>query len=157
MITTAISHPGLVLIAGAALLALLRGTPRTAVALAAPLAALVLAWQVPEGVHLRAQFLGLEVTPFVADKLSRLFALIFALMAFAGALFALNQERKLELPAAFLYAGSAIGVVLAGDLVTVFLFWEAMAIGSTLVLWSAATTAAYRASMRYLMVHLFGG
>jgi multicomponent Na+:H+ antiporter subunit D len=32
-----------------------------------------------------------------------------------------------------------------------------MAIGSTLVLWSAATPAAYRASMRYLMVHLFGG
>jgi multicomponent Na+:H+ antiporter subunit D len=32
-----------------------------------------------------------------------------------------------------------------------------MAIGSTLVLWSAATPTAYRASMRYLMVHLLGG
>jgi multicomponent Na+:H+ antiporter subunit D len=82
---------------------------------------------------------------------------IFALMAFAGALFALNQARRLELPAAFLYAGAAIGVTLAGDLVTVFVYWEVMAIGSTLVLWSAATPAAYRASMRYLMVHLFGG
>jgi multicomponent Na+:H+ antiporter subunit D len=77
-------------------------------------------------------------------------------MAFAGALFALNQKSRLELPAAFLYAGAAIGVVLAGDLMTVFVFWELMAIGSTLVIWSAGATA-YRASVRYLMVHLFGG
>ena len=46
--------------------------------------------------------------------------------------------------------------MLAGDLVTVFVFWELMAIGSTLVVWSAGD-AAYRASMRYLMVHLLGG
>jgi multicomponent Na+:H+ antiporter subunit D len=157
MTTIAISHPGLILIASAALLALLRGAPRTAVALAAPLVALLLAWQVPEGVHWRTQFLGFEVAPFAADRLSRLFALIFALMAFGGALFALNQERRLELPAAFLYAGSAIGVAFAGDLVTLFVFWELMAIGSTLVIWSAATPASYRASLRYLMIHLFGG
>jgi multicomponent Na+:H+ antiporter subunit D len=99
----------------------------------------------------------MELTPYAVDKLSRLFALIFALMALGGALFALNQQRRAELPAALLYAGAAIGAALAGDLVTLFVFWELMAIGSTLVLWSAATSAAYRASMRYLMVHLFGG
>ena len=38
-----------------------------------------------------------------------------------------------------LYAGAAIGVALAGDLITVFVFWEVMAIGSTLILWSAGT------------------
>ena len=151
------SHPGLWLIVGAVLLAVLRGTPRAAVALIAPLAALVLAWQAEPGTHWATRFLGLTIAPFAVDALSRLFAIIFSLMAFAGALFALNQERRLELPAAFLYAGSAIGVALAGDLLTVFMFWEVMAIGSTLVLWSAATPAAYRASMRYLMVHLFGG
>jgi multicomponent Na+:H+ antiporter subunit D len=151
------SHPGLWLIAAAALLAVLKGRPRAAVALAAPLAAFVLAWQMHEGVHLSTQFLGMEVAPFAVERLSRLFSLIFSLMVFAGALFALNQERRVELPAAFLYAGSAIGVALAGDLLTVFVFWEVMAIGSTLVIWSAATPAAYRASLRYLMVHLFGG
>jgi multicomponent Na+:H+ antiporter subunit D len=157
MTTTLISHPGLLLVATAALLAFARGTPRAAIALAAPIAAVYLAWVLPEGRLWQATWLGLDLAPFSVDRLSRLFALIFALMAFAGALFALNQERKLELPAAFVYAGSAIGVALAGDLVTVFLFWEAMAIGSTLVIWSAATRASYRASMRYLMVHLLGG
>ena len=61
------------------------------------------------------------------------------------------------MPAAFVYAGSAIGVALAGDLVTLFVFWELMAIGSTLVLWSAATRQPYAASLRYLMIHLLGG
>ncbi len=154
---TLASHPGLWLIAAAALLPLLGGRLRGAAALAAPLAALAFAWQLEAGVHWRAGFLGMELAPFAVDALSRLFAMIFALMAFAGALFALNQPRRLELSAAFLYAGAAIGVALAGDLVTVFVWWEVMAIGSTLVLWSAATPQAYRASMRYLMVHLFGG
>jgi multicomponent Na+:H+ antiporter subunit D len=149
-------HPSLALFAGALLVALLRGTPRSAVALIAPLLSIFLALQLEEG-EVTTRFLGMEIVPFAVDKLSRLFALIFAIMAFAGALFSLNQEKRLEMPAAFFYAGSAIGVALAGDLVTVFMFWEAMAIGSTLVLWSAATPAAYRASLRYLMVHLFGG
>ena len=157
MTTTLISHPGLVLIAAAALLALTRGALRTVVALAAPAAALYLAWTMPEGRLWQASWLGMDLTPFSVDRLSRLFALVFSVMTFAGALFALNQARRLELPAAFVYAGSAIGAALAGDLVTLFVFWEAMAIGSTLVIWSAATPASYRASMRYLMVHLFGG
>jgi multicomponent Na+:H+ antiporter subunit D len=152
-----ISHPGLALILAAPALALLHGRMRAALALAAPLVALALAWHAGEGAHWHAQFLGMQIVPFAVDRLSRLFSIVFALMAFAGALFALNQQRRAELPAAFLYAGAAIGVVLAGDLVTAFVFWELMAVGSTLILWSAATPAAYAASMRYLMVHLFGG
>ena len=157
MTTTLISHPGFVLIAAAALLAVTRGSLRAAIALAAPAFSAWTSLELADGVHWRGEFLGMGVAPFVVDKLARLFALVFSLMAFAGALFALNQERRLELPAAFLYAGSAIGATLAGDLVTLFVFWEAMAIGSALVIWSAATPASYRASMRYLMVHLFGG
>jgi multicomponent Na+:H+ antiporter subunit D len=152
-----IDHPGLVLIAAALALALTRGRLRTAIALGAPLAALVLAFQLGEGVQWRGRFLGMDIAPFAVDKLSRLFAVIFALMTFAGALFGLNQQRRTELPSAFLYAGAAIGAVLSGDLLTLFLFWEVMAIGSTLVIWSAASPASYRASLRYLMIHLFGG
>ncbi|HLS86850.1 MAG TPA: Na(+)/H(+) antiporter subunit D [Burkholderiales bacterium] len=150
-------HPSAALFAGAVLVALLRGAPRSAFAVLAPAVALYLAFQLESGAHWQGEFLGMSIAPFAVDALSRLFAIIFSLMAFAGALFGLNQERRLELPAAFVYAGSAIGVTLAGDLVTVFVFWEAMAIGSTLVLWSAGSELAYRASLRYLMVHLFGG
>ena len=81
---------------------------------------------------------------------------VFAVMAFAGGMFALNQNRVVELAAAFCYAGSAIGVTFAGDLLTVFIFWELMAIASTLVVWSAGPSA-FGAGLRYAAIHLLGG
>ncbi|MCM2289872.1 MAG: Na(+)/H(+) antiporter subunit D [Sulfuritalea sp.] len=152
-----IFHPALILIAGALLLPLLRGTARNIAVLSAPTLALIALWLLPEGRLWQVQWLDYTLAPLVVDKLSRLFATIFALMAIAGGLFALRQKSRMEIPAAFLYAGAAIGVVLAGDLVTVFLFWEFMAVGSTLVLWSAATPGAWAASRRYVAVHLAGG
>ena len=149
-------HPGLVLIVGALLLPWLRGHLRSALVLLLPIVALLFVWQVPEG-PLHVRFLGYSLIPLEGGKLSRLFATIFALMAAGGGLFALGQRSRLELPAAFVYAGSAIGVALAGDLVTLFVFWELMAVGSTLVLWSNGTSVSYRASLRYLMIHLLGG
>ncbi len=157
MTTSLVLHPGLVLVAGGLLLFTLRGRLRTAATLVLPLLALALVWQVPDGAVWQARFLEHTLTPLQGDKLSRMFATIFALMAAAGGLFALGQKSRLEVPAAFVYAGSAIGVTLAGDLVTVFVFWELMAVGSTLVLWSAGNDAAYAAARRYLMIHLLGG
>lgn len=150
-------HPGLVLVLAGLALGLLRGRARASLALAAPLAAIGILLSVGEGVHWSGRYLGLEIAPYAVDALSRLFALIFAIMAFGGALFALGQANRLELPAAFVYAGAAIGAVLAGDLVTLFVFWELMALGSTLVIWSAGTAPAWSASRRYLAVHLLGG
>jgi multicomponent Na+:H+ antiporter subunit D len=150
-------HPGLVVVAGGLAVAVLRGRARDAVALGAPLVALALALQAPQGALWSGHLLGLEIVPLAYDRLSRMFAIVFALMAFGGALFALRQPSRLELPAALVYAGAAIGAVLAGDLVTLVVFWELMAIGSTLVIWSAGSAPAYRASMRYLGIHMLGG
>lgn len=150
-------HPGLVLIAGALVLAALRGRARAAASVIVPAAALYLVWQLPDGVAWSVPFLDYRLALLSGDKLSRLFAIIFAIMALGGGLFALNQKKPLELPAAFIYAGAAIGVTLAGDLISVFVFWELMAIGSTLVIWSAGSAGAYRASLRYMMIHLLGG
>ena len=150
-------HPGLLIIACGVALGFLRGSLRSALALGVPLAAIWLVLAAPEGVAWRSTYLGLDIVPFAVDRLSRLFALIFAIMAFGGALFALGQPSRLELPAAFVYAGAAVGATLAGDLLTLFVYWELMAVGSMLVIWSAGTASAYRASMRYLSVHLLGG
>ena len=154
---TELLHPGLLLVAAGVALAPLRGSARAALTLLAPAAAIALVLALPEGVLWKGSFLGYPIVPFAVDRLSRLFALVFAIMAFGGGLFALKQASRVELPAAFVYAGSAIGVTLAGDLLTVFVFWELMAVGSTLVIWSAGTKASYRASMRYAMIHLLGG
>ncbi|MCC6475052.1 MAG: Na(+)/H(+) antiporter subunit D [Burkholderiales bacterium] len=155
--SNALMHPGFLLVFGAVLVAPAKGGLRSALALVLPLVALWSVWQLDAGASWHARIAGLEVALLVVDALSRMFATIFAVMAFGGALFGLNQASRTELPTAFLYAGSAIGVVLAGDLLTLFVFWELMSVGSLLVIWSAGTKQAYRASLRYLAVHLLGG
>ncbi|MER2516136.1 MAG: Na(+)/H(+) antiporter subunit D [Candidatus Accumulibacter phosphatis] len=152
-----IVHPALILVLGALILPWLPRSTRQAAVIGLPLAALWAVWQVPDGAVWQLQFLDYTLTPLAGDKLTRLFATIFSLMAAVGGLFSLQQESRLEVPAAMFYAGSAIGVVFAGDLITVFIFWELMAIGSTLVIWSAGNRSAYSASMRYMAIHLLGG
>ncbi len=149
--------PGLVLILGAFLLPFLRGTLRNAWILLLPVFVLWLVWRVPDGPVLTFAFLDYTLTPVKGDMLSRLFAIIFAIMAFAGALFAMNQRRVVEPTAAFVYAGSAIGVAFAGDIITLFVFWEIMALGSTTVLLSAGGPKSTPAAMRYLIMHVMGG
>lgn len=149
--------PGLILIVGGFLLPLFSGRVRDGLILILPLVTLWLVWQVPDGVTLTAPFLDYRLEIVEGTRLGRLFATVFSIMAFVGGLFAMYQSRTVEIAAAFVYAGSAIGVAFAGDLITMFVFWEVMAIGSTLVLWSAGSEAAYGAAMRYLMVHLMGG
>jgi len=148
--------PAVVLIFGGLILPLLNERLRWLVLLGAPLLTLYCVWQVPDGVILQANYLGYELALVKGDALSRLFATVFAIMAFAGGLFALNQNRVVELASAFCYAGSAIGVVFAGDLITVFIFWELMAIASTLVVWSAGAYAR-GAGLRYAAIHFLGG
>jgi multicomponent Na+:H+ antiporter subunit D len=157
MTSSLLLHPALILIAGASLIPLLRGIARDLAILAAPALALIALALLPDGTLWKAAWLDYTLTLLAVDKLSRLFAVIFALMALAGGLFAMRQKSRVEVPAAYLYAGSAIGVTLSGDLITVFLFWELMAIGSTLIIWSAGTPAAWAASRRYVAVHLAGG
>ena len=164
--------PGLILIAAGLLLPLAPQFVRAGLLLIAPLLTLWLVWQVPDGVALRMDFLDLSwmfpknanVDPkafdlilIQGDKLSRLFATVFAFMAFGGGLFSLTQKNTAELAAAFCYAGAAIGVVFAGDILTVFVFWELMAIGSTLVIWCGGQTASGAAGLRYVCIHLLGG
>lgn len=157
MSSSLVLHPALILIAGAFLIPLLRGVVRSLAILAVPALALTALALLPDGVLWKTTWLDYSLAPLAVDKLSRLFAAIFALMALAGGLFAMRQTSRMEIPAAYLYAGSAIGVTLSGDLITVFLFWECMAIGSTLIIWSAGTAAAWAASRRYVAVHLAGG
>jgi len=149
--------PGLVLLLGGAALPLVPVRLRPAWILGLPLITLWLSWSVPAGAPLHVQYLGWHLIPLRVDLLSRLFALVFSIMAFGGGLFALKQASVRELAAAYIYAGAAIGAVFAGDLMTLFVFWEIMAVASAAVIWSTGSRAAYGAGMRYLGVHLFGG
>jgi len=156
MVTELLFSPASPLILGGLVLPLVRVNLRLAPLLALPVLALLMIWQLPDGPGPVADFLGLQLQPVRADALSKLFATVFAIMAFGGALFALNQRNTQELSAALVYAGASIGAVFAGDLVTLFIYWEVMAIASSMVVWSAGA-AARAAGLRYISIHLLGG
>lgn len=153
--TDLILHPGLILILAGLILPLLPALLRQAVLLGAPLLTLAAVWSVGDGPQITTTYLGMELIPLQGDALSRIFATIFAIMGFAGALFSLNQTRVAELAAAFVYAGGAVCVAFAGDLITVFIFWEIMAIASTVVV--AMGPNARGAALRYGIIHFLGG
>ena len=155
---TELLSPALILVAGAALTALLRGQARNAVVLFAPLLTLWAVWQVPDGVAGTITFLEYyELQPVEGSPLRRLFATIFAIMAFAGGLYAFRQAKWYELASAQAYAAGAVGVCFAGDLITLFLYWELMALFSTVIVWCGGTPAARQAGIRYAIMHLLGG
>ncbi|MFT7178156.1 MAG: multicomponent Na+:H+ antiporter subunit D [Oceanospirillaceae bacterium] len=149
--------PGLVLIIGAFLLPMIGQRLRPMLTLGLPLLTLYLVWSLPNGTFSTFSMLNYNLTFIQSDSLSRLFATVFSIMTFGGSLFALKQKRVLELVSVFVYAGSAIGVVFAGDLISLFIFWEIMAVASTLVVLSAGGKRSYQISMRYFLVHVFGG
>jgi multicomponent Na+:H+ antiporter subunit D len=155
--TCSLFHPGLLLILTGLLIPFFHGTRRTLLILLVPCIALASVWNMPLDSACSIQYLNYELILINLDALSRLFITVFAITVFAGSLYCCKQAKSKELSAAFIYAGGAMSVVLAGDLISLFVFWELMALASTLVIWSAQSTGSWRAGMRYIVIHLFGG
>ena len=59
--------------------------------------------------------------------------------------------------AGLLYAGSALGAIFAGDLLTLFVFWELMALSSVFLIFATRTRRALRAGFRYIMFQVLSG
>jgi len=123
----------------------------------ASLGTLWMIWQLPDGVAATAGFLGYTLELVEGSAVRRLFGTIFALMMFVGGLYAYRHASRLELAAAFAYGAGAIGVAFAGDLLTLFVFWEIMAVFSTIVVWCGASPQSRQAGTRYAIMHILGG
>ena len=150
--------PALILFAGALLIPAARGKLRWALAFALPVIALADAWQIiVDGTDVYVPFLGMSLNPVHVHSATPAFATVFAIMVLGGLLYALNQKRHYELPAASVYAGGALGVLFAGDLVSMFIFWELMTLGSTVIIWAGRRADSQGAGMRYFGMHAAGG
>lgn len=139
------------------LMALPRGPIRGGLLLIAPLITLVVIWYLPEGNLWSVNLMGLDLDFMRVDRLSRIFGLIFCVAAFLGNLYAWHVKDSVQQIAALLYAGSAIGAVFAGDLITLFLFWEGTAFTSVFLIWARGTEGAYHTGMRYLIIQITSG
>ncbi|NSY41289.1 Na(+)/H(+) antiporter subunit D [Leisingera sp. ANG59] len=150
-------HPALLMILGALLLPLTRGTGQKLLSLLVPLLVLYSVSQLVPGTSGEIAFAGVELVMFQADRLSLVFAWVFAIMSVIGNLYAWHTEGTGQRVAAFLYAGSAFGVVFAGDWLTLLIGWEVMAFASAYLIFASRNAKAVAAGFRYLLVHVAGG
>src|SRR5581483_4323532 len=111
--------------------------------------------------------MGQSLTFGRVDKLSLVFGYAFTFIAFAGMLYALHVREDREHVASFLYIGSSLGATFAGDLFTLFAFWELMAFSSVFLIWfgkevgtsggALTNPKSAGAGFRYLLMHVLGG
>ncbi len=143
----------------AALLATItRGWLRNLIVLATPVLGGMHLWlDVTPGIVTTISVLEYELILMRADRLSLVFGYIFHIAAFIAALFAMHVRDTTQTVSSLLYAGSALGAIFAGDLITLFIFWELMAISSVFLIWAHHTERAVRSGMRYLIIQVTSG
>jgi multicomponent Na+:H+ antiporter subunit D len=143
----------------AALLVLFtRGWLRNLIVLATPVLGGLHLWlDVTPGIVSSVSILQYELILIRTDQLSLVFGYIFHIAAFIAALFAIHVRDKTQTVSSLLYAGSAMGAVFAGDLITLFIFWELLAITSTPLIWARRSERAVRSGMRYLIIQVSSG
>ena len=127
------------------------------VTIAAPLVAIVQLIQLDRASTLPLRYAGFELEALRVDALSIPFGWVFALAALIAAIYGTATMDGRERTSVLAYAGAAMGVVFAGDLMTLFVFWEIKAVSSTFVILNRREGDAARAGMRYLFAHLVGG
>lgn len=152
-----VMSPALLLILGALPVPLLPGRVRSAWMVVLPIAALALLWSMPEGTTGGLTLLGLSLEPVRVDSLARVFATAFCLAALLAVIYGLSVRDRLQQVAILVYAGSAIGGSLAGDLLTLFVFWELTGLSSVFLIWAGRTERGNRAGMRYLAAQVISG
>ena len=154
---TAEFPPGLLLIVGAILVPFIKGNLRSVYMLVLPLLGILQLMALEPGTFGTMSTYGVELTHVRIDKLSLLFGYIFYISAALGILFAWHREDRVEQTSALVHAGAAIGAVFAGDLITLFFYWEVTAISSGVIIWAGRTNRSYGAGFRYLIIQILSG
>lgn len=150
------ANPAWLLIIGGLILPLFGYRLRCALLLIVPVIAAAWLLQMPRPLTVETELLGYALMPVRLDGLSFVFALIFLIAAFLTGLFMLSNRSRLEPAAMLVYAGAAVAAALAGDLLTLFLYWEATALASVLII-LANGPQTFRVSMRYLVMQVASG
>ena len=133
------------------------GVMRGALLLITPLMAVFHIWYIGFGNFWPYEFFGFDLELMRVDRLSRIFVLVFCLASFLGNMFAWHVRDTTQQVAALLYAGSAIGAALSGDMISLFFYWEATALASVFLIWARGTEGAYHTGLRYLIVQIGSG
>jgi multicomponent Na+:H+ antiporter subunit D len=149
--------PFAVFFAGALLVALAPARLQKVLLLLVPVIAGLQLLGMPEEQLTAIPVMGYELMPYRVDRLSLLFGYIFTLAAFISIVFSLHLRDRVQHVSGLVYAGSALGAVFAGDLITLFVFWELAAVSSVFLIWAKRTPASMNAGWRYLVIQFLSG
>ncbi|MCG8456884.1 MAG: Na(+)/H(+) antiporter subunit D [Holophagales bacterium] len=157
--------PGIVLLAGGLVLPFVPTRLRALLLVLLPVLSYAHLLSLPVGDPEPLTLFGrLEVLSVRIDALAMVWGHIFHIAAILGAVYSLHvADRRWEPTAALTYVGSALGAVFAGDLVTLFVYWELTAVTSVFLVWAREDCAdrdrdaVYRAGLRYLVIQVTSG
>ena len=149
--------PFAIFFAGALLALILRRNLLSSLCVGIPiLSAAILLSNAPD-TQLETSIAGLQLIVFRPDDLNLIFGYVFHIAAVLGAIFAWRVKNPVHQSATLVYAGSALGAVFCGDLVTLFIFWELMALSSAFLVWCGGTRNSVQAGTRYLVIQIISG
>lgn len=126
--------------------------------LVTPVVALVMLALAARGTDLAsAPVLGIDMVFYRVDSLSFIFGVAFLIASFLNAIYAMHTDDRVSDGMSLTYAGAAVAATFAGDLMSLFIFWEITAVSSVFLILRAGTKAAYQAAMRYLVIQILSG
>jgi len=153
-------NPGLwVILAGIFCAFIPVGQLRKALVVLAPIFAGIMIFQIDVGQETIGgvvKFGGQEFTTLRIDGLSRVWGYLFCLAGVLNGIYALHEKCKITDSSALIYMGAALAGVFAGDLLTLFIFWELAALSSVFLVWKGGERA-YTSGVRYLAIHVLSG
>ena len=157
MIDSGFIHPSLFFAALAALLLVWRGQSYKWLLPLPGILAILAVVSMKSGTYASFDYLGLKLTMGRVDRLSIIFAHVFAIQATIGFVYAMHVKDRAQHVAAAMYVGGSFGCTFAGDYLTLFIFWEIMSVASTFLVWLARNPLSTRAGFRYFLFHIMGG
>ena len=110
-----------------------------------------------EGSHLIIQLQEIQFILHHSDNLSFPFAIVFHIAAFLVIIYGAHIKDWKEQLAILSYSGAAIAALHAGDLFTLFLWWEATAFTSVILIFCGKTYRAYKSAIRYIVIQVGSG
>jgi len=149
--------PGWLMIVGALVVPFLPRNKQAWAVLALSLASGLLFWLTPSGNYGLLDLFGQTLNMVRIDSTSRIFGVIFHLAAIMASIYALHVQDPRQHVAGLVYAGAAIAASCAGDLVSLFVFWELTALSSVFLIWASDSERSYRSGMRYLLIQVGSG
>ena len=151
------AHPATALLLGGLAAAVLRGKYAAVVLVLSPLFGLFHVYGMELGAVSQLNLFGYDILSVSVDQQAKVFGYLFHIAALVAGIYSFHVRDPWQVSMALFYAASAVGVAFAGDMLSLFLWWEGLAVTSVFQSWGRKTKTAEDSGFRYLFFHVSSG